>query len=79
MKTEEPKSDTWSKNIAGGTLTFSSSPKVKPVGGYVHEARFVWMNYARSEKHESTGPLTRKEVEKLFAGFISEIRAEAER
>jgi hypothetical protein len=69
--------DTWYKQIAGGTLTFTSIPKVKPGAGYVHEARFLTSgpNYARSETHQSRGPLIRKDVEKLFAEFISEILA----
>jgi hypothetical protein len=79
METEKAKSDTWYKKIAAGTLAFTSSPKAKSVGGYVHEARFLRPGYyARTETHQSRGPLTRKEVERLFADFISEISAQKE-
>lgn len=79
METEKAKADRWYKKIAAGTLTFTSSPKAKPVGGYIHEARFLRPGYyARTETHQSRGALTRKQVERLFADFISEILAQKE-
>jgi hypothetical protein len=66
--------DTWSKQIGGGTLTFTSEAVGNPVAGYTHEAKFERGNSAYSMSRQSTDLLTRAEVEDRFADFISEIR-----
>ena len=66
--------DRWSKEIGGGTLTFTSQAVGDPVAGYVLEAKFERGNSAYCTSRQSTEPLTRTEVENRFADFISEIR-----
>lgn len=66
--------DTWSKNLGGGTLTFTAVAMGDPVSVYVYEAKFERGTSAYSMTRQSTEPLTRTEVEGRFADFISEIR-----
>lgn len=66
--------DTWSKEIAGGTLTFTTEGVGNPVSAYVHEAEFRRGTSSYSMSRQSTDALTRAEVESRFADFISEIR-----
>jgi hypothetical protein len=72
---ESPKStDTWSKELAGGTLTFTTQALGNPPAAYVYEAKFERGTSSYSMSRQSTEPLTRAEVENRFADFISEIR-----
>ena len=64
----------WSKELAGGTLTFTTQAVGNPIVGYIHEAKFERGNSSYSMTRQSTEPLTRAEVENRFADFISEIR-----
>ncbi len=66
--------DTWSKQIGGGTLTFTSEGLGEPVVAYAHEAKFQRGDSSYSMSRQSTDCLTRAEVEDRFADFISEIR-----
>jgi hypothetical protein len=66
--------DTWSKQIGGGTLTFTSEAVGNPAAAYTHEAKFERGNSSYSTSRQSIEPLTRAEVENRFADFISEIR-----
>lgn len=66
--------DSWSKELAGGTLTFSAQGLGNPVAAYVYEATFERGTSSYSMTRHSTEPLTRTEVEQRFADFISEIR-----
>jgi hypothetical protein len=66
--------DAWSKQLAGGTLTFSTQAVGNPAAAYVHEAKFERGTSSYSMTRQSTEPLTRAEVETRFADFISEIR-----
>ena len=66
--------DTWSKQIGGGTLTFTSEGLGEPVVAYSHEAKFQRGDSSYSMSRQSTDRLTRAEVEDRFADFISEIR-----
>jgi hypothetical protein len=66
--------DAWSKELGGGTLTFTTEAVGNPIAGYVHEAKFERGTSSYSMTRQSTEPLTRAEVENRFADFISEIR-----
>ena len=66
--------DTWSKELGGGTLTFIAQALGNPVVAYVYEAKFERGTSSYSMSRQSTEPLTRAEVETRFADFISEIR-----
>jgi len=66
--------DAWSKDFAGGTLTFSSEPVGQPVAAYVYVANFVRGSSSYSMSRQSRDTLTRDEIENRFADFISEIR-----
>jgi len=69
-----PTVDTWSKELGGGTLTFTTEAVGNPVVAYRHEAKFERGDSAYSTSRQSTELLTRAEVEVRFADFISEIR-----
>jgi hypothetical protein len=72
---ESPKpTDAWSKELAGGTLTFTTQALGNPVAAYVYEAKFERGTSSYSMSRQGTEPLTRAEVETRFADFISEIR-----
>lgn len=66
--------DAWSKELAGGTLTFTGQALGDPPAAYVYEAKFQRGSSSYSMTRQSTEPLTRAEVEVRFADFISEIR-----
>jgi hypothetical protein len=66
--------DVWSKELAGGTLTFSAQVLGIPPAAYVYEANFQRGASSYSMTRHSTEPLSRAEVETRFADFISEIR-----
>jgi hypothetical protein len=66
--------DSWSKELGGGTLTFIASALGNPAAAYVYEAKFERGTSSYSMTRQSTEPLTRAEVELRFADFISEIR-----
>ncbi|PYU23864.1 MAG: hypothetical protein DMG32_15215 [Acidobacteria bacterium] len=74
MESQQTGKDTWSKQIGGGTLTFTTKGLGNPAAGYVHEAKFERGNSSYSMTRQSTEPLTHAEVEERFADFISEIR-----
>jgi hypothetical protein len=75
MDSQNPKpTEAWSKELAGGTLTFTSQPMGNPVALYIYEAKFERGTSSYSMSRQSTEPLTRAEVESRFADFISEIR-----
>jgi hypothetical protein len=57
-----------------GTLTFATEGVGNPVAAYIHVAKFVRGSSSYSMSRQSTEELTRAEVEKRFADFISEIR-----
>jgi hypothetical protein len=72
---ESPKpTDAWSKELAGGILTFTTQALGNPVAAYVYEAKFERGTSSYSMSRQGTEPLTRAEVETRFADFISEIR-----
>jgi hypothetical protein len=60
--------------IGGGTLTFKTEAVGNPVAGYIHEASFERGSSSYSMSRQSIESLSRAEVEKRFADFISEIR-----
>ena len=66
--------ETWSRELAGGKLTFTSQGLGNPVAAYVLEARFERGTSSYSMTRQSTEALSRAEVELRFADFISEIR-----
>jgi len=66
--------DAWSKEFAGGTLSFSTEAVGDPVAAYLLVANFVRGSSSYSMSRQSTDALTRAEVENRFADFISEIR-----
>ena len=66
--------DTWSRDLAGGTLTFTTQAVGNPTAAYILVAKFVRGSSSYSMSRQSTEELTRAEVEKRFADFISEIR-----
>jgi len=66
--------DAWSRELAGGKLTFTSKGLGNPVAAYVHEATFERGTSSYSMARQSTEALSRAEVELRFADFISEIR-----
>jgi len=66
--------DAWSRELAGGTLTFITTGLGNPVAAYVHEAKFERGTSVYSMTRQSTEDLSRAEVELRFADFISEIR-----
>src|SRR5260370_4861562 len=75
MDSQKPEpTDTWSKELGGGILTFTSEALGNPVAAYVYEAKFERGTSSYSMTRQSTEPLTRAEVETRFADFISEIR-----
>jgi hypothetical protein len=74
MESQQAGTDTWSRQMAGGTLTFTTKALGNPVAGYVHEANFERGSSSYSMTRQSTEPLTHAEVEDRFADFISEIR-----
>jgi hypothetical protein len=75
MESQDHKpTDAWSKELAGGTLTFRSQAVGNPPAAYVHEANFERGTSSYSMTRQSMEPLTRAEVESRFADFISEIR-----
>jgi hypothetical protein len=71
---ESQRKDAWSRQLAGGTLTFTTEAVGNPVAAYVHEAKFERGTSSYSMSRQSTDALTRAEVELRFADFISEIR-----
>jgi hypothetical protein len=72
---ESPKpTDAWSKELGGGTLTFTTQALGNPPAAYVYEAKFERGTSSYSMSRQGTEPLTRAEVETRFADFISEIR-----
>lgn len=73
QKPQNPK-ESWSKELAGGTLTFTEEGLGDPVAAYVYEAKFERGTSSYSMTRQSTDALTRAEVETRFADFISEIR-----
>ena len=66
--------DAWSRQLAGGTLTFTTEAVGNPVAAYALEAKFERGTSSYSMTRQSTDALTRAEVELRFADFISEIR-----
>lgn len=66
--------DSWSKEFGGGTLTFTTEAVGSPIAAYIHIANFVRGSSSYSMSRQSIEALTRAEVEKRFADFISEIR-----
>lgn len=75
MESQKPRpADTWSKQLAGGTLTFTTQTAGNPAALYIYEATFERGTSSYSMSRQSTEPLTRAEVETRFADFISEIR-----
>jgi hypothetical protein len=66
--------DLWSKELAGGTLTFTAHALGNPPAAYMYEATFHRGASSYSMTRHSTEPLSRAEVETRFADFISEIR-----
>lgn len=75
MESQKPTAtDAWSKQLAGGTLTFTTQTAGNPVALYIYEAKFERGTSSYSMSRQSTEALTRAEVESRFADFISEIR-----
>lgn len=75
MESQKPEAaDAWSKELAGGRLTFTTQTAGNPVALYIYEATFERGTSSYSMSRHSTEPLTRAEVETRFADFISEIR-----
>ena len=75
MESQKPEAtDSWSKELGGGTLTFIAQSLGDPAAAYVYEAKFERGTSSYSMARQSTEPLTRAEVELRFADFISEIR-----
>jgi hypothetical protein len=66
--------DTWSKQIGGGTMVFTTEAVGNPAVAYILEAKFERGKSSYSTSRQSTEQLTRAEVENRFADFISEIR-----
>jgi hypothetical protein len=66
--------DAWSRQLAGGTLTFTTEGLGNPVAAYALEAKFERGTSVYSMTRQSTEALSRAEVELRFADFISEIR-----
>ena len=66
--------DAWSRQLAGGTLTFTTEGLGNPVSAYALEAKFERGTSVYSMSRQSTEALSRAEVELRFADFISEIR-----
>jgi len=62
--------DTWSKKMSHGQMTFTTTAMGVT---FNHEARFEEPYHVQTRNRQSTGPLTREEVESRFADFISEI------
>lgn len=73
-KPDSQGNDAWSKQLAGGTLTFTCKGLGNPVAAYVLEAKFERGTSSYSMSRQSTEHLSRAEVEQRFADFISEIR-----
>lgn len=74
QKQAQSQKESWSQQLAGGTLTFTAQGLGNPVAAYVYEAKFERGSSSYSMTRQSTEPLTRAEVEVRFADFISEIR-----
>lgn len=74
MESQQAPNDRWSKEIGGGTLTFSTKAVGNPVAAYIHEAKFERGSSSYSMTRQSSEALTHAEVEVRFADFISEIR-----
>jgi hypothetical protein len=74
MESPTKPTDAWSKELAGGTLTFTTQALGDPAAAYVYEAKFERGTSSYSMSRQGTEPLTRAEVETRFADFISEIR-----
>jgi hypothetical protein len=74
MESPTKPTDAWSKELAGGTLTFTTQALGNPAAAYVYEATFERGTSSYSMSRQGTEPLTRAEVEMRFADFISEIR-----
>lgn len=66
--------DAWSRELAGGKLTFTRKGLGNPVAAYILEAKFERGTSSYSMTRQSTEALSRAEVEQRFADFISEIR-----
>jgi hypothetical protein len=66
--------DVWSRQLGGGTLTFTTQGLGNPVAAYALEAKFERGTSSYSMTRQSTEALSRAEVELRFADFISEIR-----
>jgi len=73
-KPDSQGNDSWSKQLGGGTLTFTSKGLGNPVAAYVLEAKFERGTSSYSMTRQSIEALSRAEVEARFADFISEIR-----
>ena len=73
MESAQP-TDSWTKALAGGVLTFTAQSLGNPPAAYVYEAKFERGTSSYSMTRQSTEPLSRAEVEQRFADFISEIR-----
>ncbi|HZP31946.1 MAG TPA: hypothetical protein VFB23_01195 [Candidatus Acidoferrales bacterium] len=73
MESAKP-TDSWTKTLAGGTLTFTGQALGNPPAAYVYEAKFERGTSSYSMSRQSTEALSREEVEQRFADFISEIR-----
>ena len=69
-----PPDETWSQQLAGGTLTFTAKAIGNPAAVYLYEATFERGGSSYSMSRQSTDKLSRTEVESRFADFISEIR-----
>jgi hypothetical protein len=66
--------DSWTKALAGGTLTFIGQALGNPPAAFVYQAKFDRGTSSYFMTRQSTEPLSREEVEQRFADFISEIR-----
>jgi len=66
--------DAWSKELAGGTLTFTTEAVGNPIVAYVYSANFQRGTSSYSMTRQNREELTRSEIENRFADFISEIR-----
>ena len=72
---DEKPTDVWSKQLAGGTLIFTTCELGTPAAAYVHQATFERGTSSYSMSRQSIEALTRTEVESRFADFIAEIRS----
>jgi hypothetical protein len=61
----------WMRDVHGGTATFKSEPLGNPVQAYQHEVTFQKGNTMVASSRQTTGRLSKADVEKLFEDFIS--------